>query len=268
MSGATGHDGHDGHAEGEHRSRWPIVAVAGSTLLYGGVAGVGLATATGLLPTLPLVAVAGVGAVVVVVGLFGWLDEAFLSARVMGESKPLYVRTMRLFVYSDVATFAAGFVVYFYLRATAWPPAELPHLLSVVVGVNTALLVASSGTLHLAVSALEDGNDRRFKGLVAATLGLGVVFLGGQLLEYAQLLGEGFAPAGSAFAAVFYGLTGLHGLHVALGALLIGIVLVRGLRGDYAPDRDTSVETVELYWHFVDGVWLFLVAAVYVGATL
>jgi cytochrome c oxidase subunit 3 len=268
MSGATGQEGHDGHAAGDHRSWWPIVAVAGAALLYGGVAGVGLARATGLLPTLPPAAVAAVGAVVVAVGLFGWLDEAFLSTRVTGAAKPLYVRTMRLFVYSDVATFATGFVVYFYLRATAWPPAELPHLLSALVGVNTALLVASSGTLHLAVSALEDGNDRRFHALVAATLALGVVFLGGQLLEYAQLLGEGFAPADGAFAAVFYGLTGLHGLHVALGALLIGIVLYRGVRGDYGPDRDTSVETVELYWHFVDAVWLFLVVAVYVGATL
>ncbi|MFC7235501.1 cytochrome c oxidase subunit 3 [Halosegnis marinus] len=252
----------------DHRSRWPVVAAGGAGLLYAGLAAFALGAGTGYLPAIPTVGVAAVGAVVVAVALFGWLDEAFLSARVTGDGKPLYLRTMRLFLYTDVATFATGFVVYFYLRLAAWAPAEVPHLLSPIVAVNTLLLVASSGTFHLAASALDDGNARRFRGLMGLTLLLGVVFLGGQAFEYVELLGEGFAPGGGAFAAVFYGLTGLHGLHVALGALLIGIVLFRALRDDYGPERDTSVETVELYWHFVDGVWLFLVATVYVGATL
>ena len=261
----AGH-GDEGH---DHRSKWPIVAAAGSGLLYAGLAGYMLATATGYLPTWLGLAGAVVGALVTVFGLFGWLDEAFLSSPVSGAGKPLYLRTMRLFLYTDVATFGTGFVVYFYLRLVDWTPAAVPHgLFGTLVIVNTALLVASSGTFHLAVSALEDDYPERFQGLMAATFLLGGVFLAGQAVEYTELLSEGFVPVAGGFAAVFYGLTGLHGLHVALGVLLIGIVLVRGYRGDYAPGRDTSVETVELYWHFVDAVWVFLVVAVYAGATL
>jgi cytochrome c oxidase subunit 3 len=55
---------------------------------------------------------------------------------------------------------------------------------------------------------------------------------------------------------------------VSLGVLLLGIVLGRALRGDYSAERDTSVRTVSLYWHFVDAVWVFLVAVLYVGATI
>ncbi|MFB6118778.1 heme-copper oxidase subunit III [Halosegnis sp.] len=261
---ATGHEA--GH---EHRSRWPIIAAGGAGLLYAGLAAYMLARATGYFPGwLGLLGAVG-GALVLVVGLFGWLDEAFLSSRVSGRGKPLYMRTMRLFLYTDVATFGTGFVVYFYLRLAEWTPMAVPHgLLGTLVAVNTVLLVVSSGTFHLAVSALESGDDRRFQGWLAGTLLLGTMFLAGQTIEYGELLGEGFLPTNGGFAAVFYGLTGLHGLHVALGAVLIGIVLARGLRGDYGPERDTSVETVELYWHFVDAVWLFLVAAVYVGATV
>jgi cytochrome c oxidase subunit 3 len=260
---ATGHAGH------EHRSKWPLVAAAGATGLYVGGALYALATATGYLPAWLGGVHAVAGAVVFVVGLFGWLDEAFLSSPVTGAGKPLYLRTMRLFLYTDVATFGAGFVVYFYLRLADWTPAAVPHgLFGTLVVVNTVVLLVSSGTFHVAVSALEADRIPRFRKLLAATLLLGAVFLGGQAFEYAELLGEGFVPTDGGFATVFYGLTGLHGLHVALGVLLIGIVLVRGYRGDYAPDRDTSVETVELYWHFVDAVWVFLVLAVYAGAAL
>ncbi|ELK45544.1 cox-type terminal oxidase subunit III, partial [Haloferax sp. BAB-2207] len=64
----------------------------------------------------------------------------------------------------------------------------------------------------------------------------------------------------------FYGLTGLHGLHVSLGAVLLGIVFVRALRGQYSAERHVSVSTASMYWHFVDVVWIFLVVVLYVGA--
>jgi cytochrome c oxidase subunit 3 len=134
---------------------------------------------------------------------------------------------------------------------------------------NTALLVTSSLTLHYAHGALESSNRRGFLAGLGVTTLLGVVFLGGQALEYREfLVHEGFGLADGAFASAFYGLTGLHGLHVALGVVLLGITLARALAGQFDADRDASIATVSLYWHFVDVVWLVLVAVLYVGAVV
>ncbi|MFB6304678.1 MAG: heme-copper oxidase subunit III [Haloferacaceae archaeon] len=260
-----------GHADGEaheHASRWPLVAAVGAGVLYlgAGLLFVGL----GLVPTPLPVGLVAVGAVGLVVGLAGWANEAFLGRSLsVSPRDDLYVTTMVLFLVSDVATFSAGFVYYAFVRVGTWPPADLPPLLGSLVAVNTLLLVASSVTIHYAHEALEAGHRRRFLGLLGTTLALGVVFLGGQALEYYEFLAEeGFTPVSGAFASAFYGLTGLHGLHVALGVVLIAIAFARALRGGYAPDRDTSIRTTSLYWHFVDVVWLFLVAVLYVGAAV
>ncbi|WP_255150870.1 cytochrome c oxidase subunit 3 [Halorarius halobius] len=250
-----------------HRSRWPVVGAAGAGLLYAGVAMYALGAATGLFPGVVGGVAALVGGLLAAGGLVGWLDEAFLGDRITGAETPLYRQTMLLFLGTDVATFAAGFVYYAFVRVGAWPPADLPGgLLGALVVANTAVLLVSSGTYHLAVSALDSGNETRFTRLLGVTLLLGVVFLGGQAYEYVELLHEGFGVTG-VFASAFYGLTALHGLHVALGVVLIGIVFTRARRGAYA-EGHTSVETVELYWHFVDAVWLFLVVVLYVGATV
>ena len=72
--------------------------------------------------------------------------------------------------------------------------------------------------------------------------------------------------SGGVFESAFFGLTGLHGLHVTLGAVLIGIITVRAFKGQYSAERHTSVSTVSMYWHFVDAIWIFLVVVLYVGA--
>jgi cytochrome c oxidase subunit 3 len=255
-----------GHAD--HRSRWPVVAALGAGTLY---LGVGLAlVGRGLVPTPVPAALIGIGVPALVAGLAGWTNEAFLSGGPsLRDRSGLYTGGMALFLVSDVATFAAGFVYYAFVRAGAWPPAELPALLGSLVVANTALLLASSVTLHYGHRALEAGDRRRFLGLLGATLGLGALFVVGQAVEYYEfVVGEGFGLSAGAFASAFYGLTGLHGLHVALGVVLLAVVTGRALRGAYAPGRDASVRTVSLYWHFVDGVWLFLVVVLYVGASL
>jgi cytochrome c oxidase subunit 3 len=102
---------------------------------------------------------------------------------------------------------------------------------------------------------------------MALTLLLGVVFIGGQVLEYYEFIVEkGFTLTSGLFASAFFGLTGLHGLHVTLGAVIIGIVFVRGLRGQYSAERHVSVTTASMYWHFVDIIWIFLVVVLYLGA--
>jgi cytochrome c oxidase subunit 3 len=117
--------------------------------------------------------------------------------------------------------------------------------------------------------ALEKGERQRFVGWLAATVALGVVFVGGQVFEYYEFVThESFTLSSGVFASAFFGLTGLHGLHVTLGVVLIAILLGRALRGHYDHDHDTSVRTVALYWHFVDAVWIFLVVVLYVGAVV
>jgi len=248
----------------EHASRWPLLTAVGAAALYAGagLAFVGRNLAGTALPALLI----GVGAVGTVAGLAGWTREAFLGVAPADRDR-VYTGGMVLFLVSDVATFLAVFVYYGFIRAGAWPPAELPPLLSSLVLANTLVLVASSLTLHRGHQALEAGDSGGFQRWLALTVLLGAVFVAGQALEYAEFLAEGFGFAG-AFGTAFYGLTGLHGLHVALGVVLLAVTLGRALGGAFGPDRDTGVRTVSLYWHFVDGVWLVLVAVLYVGAVL
>jgi len=251
----------------EHRSRWPLIAAIGAGMLYlgAGFYFVGL----DLVPVVIPVGLAGAGTVGLLAGLFGWAYEAFIAPRAghAGGSANLYSTTMILFLASDVATFSAGFIYYAFVRAGAWETSH--HLLTPLVFVNTALLVASSFTIHYGHHALEAGDRKKFLGLLGATLVLGVVFLGGQVFEYYELLVvEGFSLTTGVLGSAFYGLTGLHGLHVALGVLLIAIAFGRSLRGEYGPDHDTAIRTTSLYWHFVDVVWIFLVVVLYVGASI
>lgn len=219
------------------------------------------------------VAVLAVAGISFLAALFGWLYHAFLLdywERGAEDRKPLSLGfVMLLFLATDVATFAGGWGYYFYIRAGSWPPGELPGLLSPLLLLNTVALLSSSFTLHFAHSALEEGNHRRFTGLIGATFVLGVLFIAGQSFEYYEfIVGEGFTIASSPFSAAFFGLTGLHGLHVTLGTILLGIVLARSLIGHYAGGRDSSIRTVSWYWHFVDLMWVFIVSFVYVGASI
>ena len=178
---------------------------------------------------------------------------------------------MLLFLASDVATFGALFTYYFVVRlGGVWPDVQIPPgLLSTILVVNTVALLASSGTYYWGERRLAAGSRRGFLLGTGATVLLGVVFLVGQVIEYyGFVVREGFTLTSGLFGSAFFALTGLHGLHVTLGAVLLGIVLVRGLYGQYSADRHVSVSTVSMYWHFVDVVWIFLVVVLYVGATL
>jgi len=102
-----------------------------------------------------------------------------------------------------------------------------------------------------------------------ATLLLGVVFIGGQVYEYYEfIVHSNFTVTSGLFGSAFYGLTGLHGLHVSLGGVLLALVTIRALAGQYSAERHVSVSTVSMYWHFVDAVWIFLVVVLYAGAEL
>lgn len=268
--GSGRHEAAEDHRE---RSRWPFVAAGGAGALYVGAGLYIVGRATGTTPPLLGVAVALVGVAGTAGGLLGWLYYGFVDGywdhAASEASRRRHRVSMGLFLVTDVATFGALFAYYAFIRVGAWPPDHLPDLVGSLVLANTALLAASSVTLHLAHASLERGDRRRFLALLGATLALGVAFVGGQAYEYYEFVaGEGFTLSTGIFGSAFFGLTGLHGLHVTLGVVMLAIVFGRAVAGQYSTDRDTSVSTVSLYWHFIDVVWILLVVVLYVGSTV
>ncbi len=171
-----------------------------------------------------------------------------------------------LFILSEVMLFASFFAAYFFLRVVSgdvvWPPVgvELPIL---IAGVNTAVLISSSFTVHYALEAIRRGNHRGLKlGLIMTWL-LGATFLFIQINEYIHL---GFSPADGSFGSIFYSLTGLHGAHVFVGLLLLTFATVRALRGHFGPKQKDhlGVEVPGIYWHFVDIMWIIVFVTIYI----
>ena len=257
-------------------SWWPFITALGAGAFYVGAALYILGRGDNALvgPMVgPGVFVAGTFAFLA--GLYGWVYHAFVKAYWSGDGgESTGLRWgMILFLGTEIATFGAGFAYYFFIRAgSQWADAvsAVPDgFLGALVIANTVILVISSFTLHYAHVALLKGNRSRFLALLVTTLVLGVVFIAGQIYEYYEfIVHEGLSFSGGVFESAFFGLTGLHGLHVTMGAVLIGIVTVRALKGQYSADRHTSVSTVSMYWHFVDAVWIFLVVVLYAGADL
>ncbi len=170
---------------------------------------------------------------------------------------------MLLFIISEVMLFGAFFTAYFFIRIVShdpWPAAgtKLPEA---VAGVNTAILLSSSLTLHWALSSIKRGNRFGLRAGMAATFLLGLTFLTIQINEYVHI---GFAPHTAAQASVFYALTGLHGIHVFIGLCLLLMVTVRAFRGHYSADAHQGMEVPGIYWHFVDIMWVVVYTTVYV----
>ncbi len=170
---------------------------------------------------------------------------------------------MLLFIISEVMVFGAFFTAYFFIRIAQGDPWPAPgtHLPLEVAGVNTAILVSSSFTLHWAEQALKKGNHFGLKAGMLTTFLLGCAFLFIQINEYANI---GFAPQDQAQATIFYSLTGLHGAHVFIGLVLLLIVTIRAFRGHYSPEERRGVEIPGIYWHFVDIMWIVVYTTVYV----
>jgi cytochrome c oxidase subunit 3 len=177
--------------------------------------------------------------------------------------------TMVFFIGSEVMLFGSFFTAYFFVRynvADTWPPlnqdGEPFELPKVITAVNTAILVASSFTLHWAEHRLKHYNDRKGlqRGLIVTIL-LGATFLIIQINEYVHL---GFTPQDQAFGSTFYTLTGAHGLHVFVGLTILTLCLIRVVRArDFSPNASTPLGAGSLYWHFVDVVWVLLFFLVY-----
>jgi cytochrome c oxidase subunit III len=171
-----------------------------------------------------------------------------------------------LFIITEAMLFGAFFASYFFLRVVAgegpWPPQgfELPVA---VAGVNTAILVSSSFTMHWALEAIRKGNRRGLQMGLTTTWLLGATFLFIQINEYIHI---GFSARDEAFGTIFYGLTGLHGAHVFVGLLLLTFANIRAWRGHFGPKAKDhlGVEMAGIYWHFVDVMWIIVFTTVYI----
>ena len=159
-------------------------------------------------------------------------------------------------------TFAGFFAAYLTFRAVnPLPEGAVYELELLLPTINTALLVMSSFTFHRAGKDLlrQERAGSRFWLLVTAALG--AIFLAGQMVEYFSLP---FGLTSNLFASTFYALTGFHGLHVTLGVIMIAIVWWQAREGgSISAANPFGLEAAELYWHFVDVIWLVLFGILY-----
>jgi cytochrome c oxidase subunit 3 len=170
---------------------------------------------------------------------------------------------MLLFIISEVMIFGAFFTAYFFIRVVTHDPWPAPgtKIPEASTGVNTAILLISSLTIHWALVSIKKGNRFGLKAGMVLTFLLGLTFLFLQMNEYVHL---GWAPHDTAQATIFYSLTGLHGAHVFVGLCALMMVTIRSFRGHYSPEHHQGMEVPGIYWHFVDGMWIIVYTALYV----
>jgi cytochrome c oxidase subunit III len=184
--------------------------------------------------------------------------EANKSSRIDASLLGMY-----LFIISEIMLFGAFFTAYFFIRVVAdseWPApgTELPKL---VAGVNTAILISSSFTMHWAQEGAKNENRRALRAGMLTTFLLGLTFLMVQVNEYVFI---GFSPADHAQGTIFYGLTGLHGAHVFVGLTLLAFATIRSFRGHFTAKEHRGIEIPGIYWHFVDVMWIVVYTVVYI----
>ena len=177
-----------------------------------------------------------------------------------------------LFIVSEAVMFGAFFAQYFYNRilSESWPPpVGLPPGFERVPAfplplIMTVLLVASGFSAHWAQSAIRRDDRDQLQGWLIVTVVLGLAFLGVQAFEYANfILNDGFNITSGIYGTVFFSLTGLHGLHVTIGLVLLITIIIRAFLGHFSSDNHFGVEGTVLYWHFVDVVWIALYLTLY-----
>jgi cytochrome c oxidase subunit 3 len=170
---------------------------------------------------------------------------------------------MFLFIASEIMLFGSFFTVYFFSRVVAapgeWPPPpfERPWFIALI---NTCILVTSSFTMHWATTSIKRGHRAGLQAGLVLTFLMGLTFLLTQIIEYHRI---GFNTGDGAFAATFFGLTGLHGAHVFVGLTILLVMTIRAFRGHFTPEAHHGVEIGGIYWHFVDVMWIVVYVTVY-----
>ena len=283
----------DSHAKPNHDyhiidpSPWPFIGSMGAlTMAIGGVAWMqylkgGSLNLFGLQMATPWIFF--IGLALVLYTMFGWWSDTIKEAHEWHHTRvvSLHLRYgMIMFIASEVMFFVAWFWAFFdaslfsgeAIQASrvaftggVWPPKGIEVLDPLHLPLyNTIILLLSGTTVTWAHHALLHG-DRKglINGLILTVL-LGVIFSTVQAYEYAH---APFAFKDSIYGATFFMATGFHGFHVLIGTIFLAVCLFRALAGHFTPTQHFGFEAAAWYWHFVDVVWLFLFACIYVWAS-
>ena len=277
-----------------HKATWPIFGSIGLTTLLAGFANKLNGSSVGGMFMI-------IGAIILVVMLFGWFGTVIresVSGLYNDQVEGSFRWGMIWFITSEVFFFCAFFGALYYSRIYAlpwlagegsfsfgatqdllwqgfkdvWPsngPGEVGgHYEAMspwgVPAINTLILLSSGGTVTWAHWGLLAGNrGQLIKGLIA-TVALGFLFVGLQAYEYHEAYTEmGLTLGSGIYGSTFFMLTGFHGLHVTIGAIMLTVVLLRCMRGHFDAKHHFAFEAAAWYWHFVDVVWLGLFIFVY-----
>src|SRR5262245_20760487 len=256
-------------------SHWPIVGSIGAFLLAFGL----IMWMHKVFAAAPLVF--GAGALIVSYTFIGWWHDVIREAQYQGYHTRVVQITHRygmiLFIASEVMFFVAWFWAYFSsalfpadvhqivrgdLFGHVWPPKGIetfdPWHLPLL---NTLILLTSGTTVTWAHHALLENDREGLKWGLICTIILGVAFTCVQAYEYSH---AAFNYGGNIYGATFFMATGFHGAHVIIGSIFLMVCLGRALAGQFNPKQHLGLEFAAWYWHFVDVVWLFLFACIYV----
>ncbi len=275
-------------------SHWPIVGSVGlcATLVSAALMMLGSAAGSWLLAA---------GVLIVLLMMFGWFGTVISeseSETYNAQVDMSFRWGMFWFIFSEVMFFAAFFGALYYARqySLPWLGGEGPGVLTNTYlwdgyealwpytadgpgeigggfthmpawglpAINTLVLLTSGGTVTWAHHALKAGHRGQLIAGLFLTVALGFLFIGLQAFEYVHAFTELNLTLGSGvYGSTFFMLTGFHGLHVTIGAIILTVVLLRCISGHFTPDRHFAFEAAAWYWHFVDVVWLGLFVFVY-----
>ena len=267
-------------------SSWPI---KGSIALF--CMALGAATwFNGILPGPWAVLVGFLLLIYMMVGWFGAVIGESEGGQYSQRVDVSFRWSMSWFIFSEVMFFAAFFGALFYARQLSvpwlgdlehkvlWPdfnavwPTAGPEAFDKftrmgafpIPAINTLLLLTSGVTLTIAHHALKDNKRGVLNLFLGLTVLLGVLFLCLQAYEYHEAYSElGLKLTSGIYGSTFFLLTGFHGFHVTVGAIMLAVILVRCMKGHFKPDHHFAFEAAAWYWHFVDVVWLGLFIVVY-----
>ena len=215
-----------------------------------------------------------IGLVAILYTMVGWFSEMVAESR-GGDHTPVVAIGLRygfiLFIISEVMFFSAWFWSFFKhalypmqsFSEGQWPPPSIetfdPWHLPLI---NTLILLCSGAAATWAHHALVHENNRKdLQQGLALAIGLGILFTFFQAYEYTH---AAFGFADNIYGANFFMATGFHGAHVIIGTIFLAVCLFRAMAGHFSPQKHVGFEAAAWYWHFVDVVWLFLFASIYI----